>query len=78
MDLNSGYRQVELHPADRHKTAFSTAFKHYEFVRMPFELKTTPATFQRLMNIVLSGLQGTKLFVYLDDIVIYAKTLEEH
>ncbi|XP_033222810.1 uncharacterized protein K02A2.6-like [Belonocnema kinseyi] len=45
---------------------------------MPFGLKNAPATFQRLMDLVLTGLQGIELFVYLDDIVLYANTLEEH
>lgn len=45
---------------------------------MPFGLKTAPATFQRLMDNVLVGLQGMEMFVYIDDIVIYAETLEEH
>ena len=45
---------------------------------MPFGLKTAPATFQRLMDITLTGLIGTELFVYLDDIVKFADTLEEH
>ena len=45
---------------------------------MPFGLKTAPATFQRLMDITLTGLIGTEIFVYLDDIVIFADTLEEH
>ena len=45
---------------------------------MPFGLKNAPATFQRLMDLVLTGLQGNELFVYLDDIVLYANSLEEH
>ena len=45
---------------------------------MPFGLKGGPPTFQRLMNTVLTGLQGIKCFVYLDDIVVYAQNLEEH
>lgn len=77
-DLASGFHQIEMHPEDRHKTAFSTPYGHYEFVRMPFGLKNAPATFQRLMNQVLMGVQGSDAFVYLDDIVIYASTLEEH
>ena len=63
---------------DAEKTAFSTPYGHYEYTRMPFGLRNAPATFQRLMDNVLSGLQGTELFVYLDDIVIYARSLAEH
>ena len=77
-DLASGFHQIELDPNDRQKTAFSSLNRHYEYVRMPMGLKNSPATFQRLMDQVLLGLQGTELFVYLDDIVIYAKDLEDH
>ncbi|KAL6421530.1 hypothetical protein ACFW04_014289 [Cataglyphis niger] len=77
-DLASGFHQIKMAPADSHKTAFTTPFGHYEFDRMPFGLKNTPATFQRLMDLVLTGLQGEELFVYMDDIVIYATSLEEH
>ena len=45
---------------------------------MPFGLKNAPAKFRRLMNIVLSGLNGNEMFVYLDDVVLHAKTLNEH
>ena len=78
LDLASGFHQIEVEPKDRHKTAFSTPFGHFEFVRMPFGLKNAPASFQRVMDRVLSGLQGVELFVYMDDIVIYAKSLKEH
>ena len=77
-DLASGFHQIPMHPDDKHKTAFSTPYGHYEFNRMPFGLKNAPATFQRLMDQVLTGLQGIELFVYLDDIVIYASSLQEH
>lgn len=63
---------------DRNKTAFSTSFGHFEFKRMPFGLKGAPATFQRLMNQVLLGLQGIECFVYLDDVVTFSETLEDH
>ncbi|XP_032688643.1 uncharacterized protein LOC116852416 [Odontomachus brunneus] len=76
-DLASGFHQIKMDPHDRHKTAFTTPFGHYEFNRMPFGLKNAPATFQRLMDIVLSGIQGQEAFVYLDDIVVYASFLED-
>jgi hypothetical protein len=67
-----------LKESDRAKTAFSTDKGHYEFLRIPFGLKGAPGTFQRLMNRVLIGLNGLKVFVYLDDIIIYAKDLKDH
>ena len=60
------------------KTSFSTKEGHWEYKRLPFELKTAPATFQRLMNVVLDGLKGSRCFVFLDDVVVYAKSLAEH
>ena len=78
LDLASGFHQIEIDPADRHKTAFSTLFGHLEFNRMPFGLKSAPATFQRMMDAVLTGIQGVEMFVYMDDIVIYAKSIQEH
>lgn len=78
LDLASGFHQIRMDPSDAHKTAFSTPYGHYEFTRMPFGLMNAPATFQRLMNVVLSGLQGIEMLVYLDDIVIYASSLTEH
>lgn len=56
--------------ANSHKTTFTTPFGHYEFNRMPFGLKNVPATWQRLMDLVLTGIQGEELFVYMDDIVL--------
>ena len=77
-DLASGYHQVETHPDDRVKTAFSIPDGHFEYQRMPMGIKNAPATFQRLMDTVLTGMLGTEAFVYLDDVVIYSETLEEH
>lgn len=76
-DLAFGFHQIPMHESDAQKTAFSTPHGHYEFNRMPFGLKNAPATFQRLMDQVLTGLQGTE-FVYFDDIVLYARSLREH
>jgi len=78
LDLASGYHQIPMVEPDKGKTAFSTPYGHYEFNRMPFGLKNAPATFQRLMNSVLTGMQRLKRLVYLDDIVIYRTSLEDH
>lgn len=77
-DLANGFHQIKIHPDDIHKTAFSTPHQHYEFGRMPFGLKNAPPTFQRLMNKVLVDMIGRGVFVYMDDIVVYSKTFEEH
>jgi hypothetical protein len=77
-DLASGFHQIPMYESDAQKTAFSTPHGHYHFNRMPFGLKNAPATFQRLMDQILSGLQRTDMFVYLDDIVLYASSLAEH
>ena len=66
-----------MDPVDSHKTAFTTPFGHYEFDWMLFGLKNALATFQWLMDLVLSGLQDEELFVYMDDIIC-AASLEEH
>ncbi|KAL0269063.1 UNVERIFIED_CONTAM: hypothetical protein PYX00_010798 [Menopon gallinae] len=78
LDLASGFHQIPVKPSDRPKTVFSTPTGHYEFTRMPFGLKNAPSTFQRVMNAILSGLQGSHCFVYLDDIVIHASSLQQH
>ena len=78
LDLLSGYWQVEIAEEDRCKTAFCTTEGFYEFKVMPFGLCNAPATFQRLMDLVLAGLQWSQCLVYLDDIIIIGKTFEEH
>lgn len=78
LDMASGFHQIELDEGSRHKSAFSTGTGFYQFKRMPFGLKTAPATFQRLMNMVLSGLNGIEMFVFMDDVIIYSNTLAEH
>lgn len=78
LDLASGYHQVLVEEHDRQKTAFSTNLGHYQFKRMPFGLAGAPATFQRFMNHILTGLQGIDCYVYLDDIIVYGRNLEDH
>ena len=78
LDLLSGYWQVELDERDREKTAFSTQKGLYEFKVLPFGLTNAPATFQRLMDMVLAGLQWSHCLVYLDDVIILGHTFQEH
>ena len=78
LDLASGYWQVAMEPAHQEKTAFITYSGLYEFRRMPFGLVNAPATFQRLMELVLSGLARNCCLVYLDDVLVMGSTLEEH
>ncbi|CAH2090022.1 unnamed protein product [Euphydryas editha] len=78
LDLASGFHQIQMSPADAPKTAFSVPQGHFQFNRMPFGLKNAPASFQRTMNTVLSGLQGVHCFVYLDDVVVYSYDLPSH
>lgn len=78
IDLTSGFHQIKMDSNHAYITAFSTPLGRYQYSRMPFGLKNAPAIFQRLMNTVLSGIQNYRCFVYLDDIVIHADTLENH
>jgi len=77
LDCASGYRQVPLAEEDRAKTAFSTPTGHYDYLRMPFGLKSAPITFQRFMDSVFMGLIETRVFVYLDGVIILGETLQE-
>jgi len=78
LDLKSGYWQVEVDEKHKEKTAFCTHEGLYEFNVMPFGLCNAPATFQRLMDMVLTGLQWNSCVVYIDDIIIPGKTFGEH
>ena len=78
IDLKSGYWQVEMTPNDREKTAFCTQEGLFEFNVMPFGLCNASATFQRLMDCVLAGLQWSSCLVYIDDIIIVGRSFEEH
>ena len=78
LDLASGYHQVRMHPADIQKTAFQTKYGSFQFRVLPFGLCNAPATFQRLMNTVLSPYLNRCAKAYLDDVVIHSRNAEEH
>lgn len=78
LDLASGFHQIAMAEDDIEKTAFSINNGKYEFVRMPFGLKNAPAIFQRTMDDVLKEYIGKICYVYIDDIIIFGKTTEEH
>ncbi|KAL0188416.1 hypothetical protein M9458_015515, partial [Cirrhinus mrigala] len=78
LDLRSAYNLVRIREGDEWKTAFITPTGHYETLVMPFGLCNSPAAFQHLINDVLRDMLGRWCYAYLDDILIYSKTLEEH
>ena len=78
LDLVKGYYQVPLDPGSSECTAFSTSRNHYQFKRLSFGLKNAPGAFQREMQAVLHGFSGNQVVIYIDDILILGKTLEEH
>ena len=83
LDLAQGYHQVRMAEADIPKTAFRCQFGHFEFKVLPFGLCNAPSTFQALMNKVLRKAPGSAelldfVIVYLDDILVFSKTEEEH
>ena len=78
LDARSAYWSIPVEPSDRPKTAFSDGGRLFQFVRMPYGLKTAPQTFQRTINLVLSSVLGRHTAAYLDDIVIFSNNMEEH
>lgn len=78
MDAVKGYHQVEIHPDDRFKTAFTCHRGLYQYKRVPFGLKNAPAFFQRFMDGLLGSLRWNCAMVYIDDIIVYSHNVEDH
>ena len=77
-DLRSGYYQVAMEKRDAHKTTFVTRNGTFAFRVMPFGLCIAPATFQRLLDVTMMGLNLEICLVYLDDIIVFSRDVQSH
>ncbi|GBG88662.1 hypothetical protein CBR_g48192 [Chara braunii] len=78
LDLKADYHQLEIHPRNRYKTTFKTQYGHFEWVVMPFGLTNAPTTFQAAMITEFRDMLDRFVLIYLDDILVYSRTLDEH
>ncbi len=78
LDLRSGYYQIAMAEDDKEKTAIISPLGFYQFERMPQGITGAPATFQRLMEAVVGDMNLLQVLVYLDDLIVFGRTLEEH
>jgi hypothetical protein len=78
LDVREAYHRVRIREGDEWKTAFRTRYGHFEYTVMPFGLTNAPAQFQALINETLQGLVDVSCIVYLDNILIFSDTIEQH
>uniref|UniRef100_A0A388MCB1 Reverse transcriptase domain-containing protein n=1 Tax=Chara braunii TaxID=69332 RepID=A0A388MCB1_CHABU len=78
LDLKLGYHQLEIRKEDRYKTAFKTRYGHFQWLVMPFGLTNAPATFQAAMTTEFRHMLDRFVLIYLDDILVYSRSLDEH
>ena len=78
MDITSAYNQIPVRERDIPKTAFVSKYGLFEFTTMPFGLSNAPATFQRVMELALAGLQWKTCLVYLDDVLVFSRDFDTH
>lgn len=78
LDCNSGYWQIPVQPEDQDKTTFTSHYGTYRFLRLPFGLRNAPATFQRAIDIILSGVRWKTCLVYLDDVIVFSSCRKAH
>jgi len=78
LDRNAGYWKVPVAPEDRDKTTFTSYMGTFRYVRMPFGLRNAPATFQRALDIVLSGVRWRSCLIYFDDVIVFSQTVKQH
>jgi hypothetical protein len=77
LGMASRYHQIEIQEEDREKTAFSCHMGHYQFTKLPYDVNNGPATYQRCMDLILTGLKGIDCLAYLDDLICYSAMMEE-
>ena len=78
LDIRNAYHRCRIKPSDEWKTAFRTRYGHFEYLVMPFGLTNAPATFQTLINDTLGELLDECCIAYIDDVLIYSSSPEEH
>jgi hypothetical protein len=75
----SGFWQINIREEDREKSSFSIpSLGHFQFNRLPYGMSNSPASSQRLMDLVLKNLTGTECWVYIDDVIVYSDAIKEH